>query len=219
MRINIAIDGPAGAGKSTAAKGVAKKLGIYYLDTGAMYRAFAYEVLKQKKDPKNEAEVCEVLDNSIVEVKYIDGVQKVIVNGEDVTPYIRTQEVSMGASNVAVFRKVREKLVEIQRQVALDYDVVMDGRDIGTYVIPSCKNKFYITATASERAKRRWLELSEKDKEKTIEQIEQEIIARDKNDMGREFAPLKQAEDAMLIDTTKMSVDQVLETLMENIKR
>ncbi|MEZ4357246.1 MAG: (d)CMP kinase [Eubacteriales bacterium] len=187
-KINIAIDGPAGAGKSTAAKEIAKRLKIYYLDTGAMYRAFAYKVIKDGLDTKNHNDVLKTLEKSDVIVKYIDGEQKVIVNGEDVTPFIRTQQVAQGASDVAVFKEVRVKLVHIQRQVAKDYDVVMDGRDIGTNVLTDCKNKFYVTASADERARRRFLELGGKDSAKSLEVIKQEIIKRDENDSNRDYA-------------------------------
>ena len=218
-KINIAIDGPAGAGKSTAAKEISKRLQVYYLDTGAMYRAFAYKVIKDGLDTKNHDDVLKTLEKSDVVVKYINGEQRVIVNDEDVTSYIRTQQVAQGASDVAVFKEVRVKLVEIQRQVAEDYDVVMDGRDIGTNVLPHCKNKFYVTASADERARRRFLELGSKDSSKTVEDIKQEIIKRDENDSNREYAPLKQAEDAVLIDTTNMSVNSVIETILNNIRR
>ena len=218
-RLSIALDGPAGAGKSTIAKRIAKELNIYYLDTGAMYRAFAYHVLSEGNNPASREDVIHSLEGANVTVDYVNGVQRVYVNGKDVTDYIRTPEVGNGASAVAVFPEVRIKLVELQRQVAKDYDVVMDGRDIGTYVIPETKNKFFLTASSGERARRRRLDFLEKGIDKPLETIEQEIIARDKNDSQREFAPLKQAPDAVPVDTTHMTVDAVAQYILERITR
>ncbi len=207
----IAIDGPAGAGKSTVAKAIAQKLRYNYLDTGAMYRAAAYYMVQRGIDPSDAAAVVPALPGMDMRIEYEGGAQRVIVNGEDVTPYIRTPEISRGSSAIAVIPEVRLRLVEIQRGVSKEYDIVMDGRDIGTYVLPHADYKFYLTASAAERAKRRWLELKETDPAADVKQIEQEIIARDKNDMGREFAPLKQAEDAVFVDTTHMGREQVID--------
>ncbi len=206
----IAIDGPAGAGKSTVAKAVAKKLGYNYLDTGAMYRAAAFYMIEQGIDPANAQLVVGHLPHMEMQIEYKDGVQSVLVNGKDVTAHIRTPQISRGASDIAVIPEVRIKLVEIQRGVSETYNIVMDGRDIGTYVLPHADYKFFLTASARERAKRRYLELKETDPNANIDSIEAEIIARDKNDSSRKFAPLKQAEDAIFVDTTAMSKEQVI---------
>lgn len=218
-KLCIALDGPAGAGKSTVAKNIAKELQINYLDTGAMYRALAYKVLSKQLDPKNKKDVLDTLETTDISVGYLDGVQRIYLDGEDVTCHIRTPEIGNGASAVAVFPEVRLKLVEIQRQVAKEYDTVMDGRDICTFVMPQTRNKFFITASTGERARRRHKEFLEKGIKKPLEEIENEIIARDKNDSEREFAPLKQAEDAILVDTTDMTIDQVTSYILERIVR
>ena len=210
MSISIAIDGPAGAGKSTIAKAVSKHLGIIYLDTGAMYRAVGLACLKAGIDPNDKEAVIGCLNGIELEVVYDAGVQKIILNGEDITGFIRTQEVGQAASDVAVIPKVRLKLVDMQREIAKKSSIVMDGRDIGTYVLPNAEYKFFLIASSGERAKRRFLELGDKS-DKTVEEIEQEILARDKNDSSRSFAPLMQAQDALLVDTTYMSIQDVLD--------
>ena len=215
---NIAIDGPAGAGKSTAAKIVAKKLGILYLDTGAMYRAIGFKALKQSLDTKNSQQIESILKDTSVEIKYIDGVQNIFLDGENITPYIRQNDVSLAARDVSASPAVRIKIVEIQREIAKNNDCILDGRDIGTYVLPNAKYKFYITATAEERAKRRYKELSEKGQNISFEEVLQNIIVRDKNDSEREFAPLKKADDAYEFDTTTMSIDDVVKELLSKIK-
>ncbi len=218
-KLCIALDGPAGAGKSTVAKNIAKELKINYLDTGAMYRALAYKVLSQGLDPRNKNDVVGTLKAADVSVGYVDGAQRIYVDGEDVTDHIRTPEIGNGASAVAVFPEVRLRLVELQRQVAKEYDTVMDGRDICTFVMPQTENKFFITASTGERARRRHQEFLMKGIKKPLDEIEKEIIARDKNDSEREFAPLKQAEDAILVDTTDMTIDQVTGYILERIVR
>jgi len=205
--MKIAIDGPAGAGKSTVAKAIAKKMNINYLDTGAMYRTVAYSLINKGIDVKDEKAVEAAMDTIDVKIKYENGVQHMFSGGEDVSDKIRTQEISMGASDVSKHPCIRLKLVKMQRDVADEYDVVMDGRDIGTYVLPDADYKFYVTASANIRAKRRYLELP--DPKPSIEEIEKDIIKRDKNDMEREFAPLKQADDAILLDTSEMSIEEV----------
>lgn len=212
--MKIALDGPAGAGKSTVAKIIAEKLKFNYLDTGAMYRAVAYAFLSRNIDVNNHTAVIGGLPEVDLKVEYRDGKQLLFVNGADVTPYIRTPEVSKGASDVAVIPEVRIKLVELQRQVAGKYDIVMDGRDIGTYVLPDADFKFYITASTAVRAQRRYLEICEKHPEITVGQIEQDIIARDATDSNRKFAPLKRAEDAVLVDTTNLSIEEVVALIM-----
>lgn len=215
--MKIAIDGPAGAGKSTVAKAVAKKLNLNYLDTGAMYRAAAYAMIGRGIEPGDHERVLAALPSLSMQVVYENGVQKVLIDGKDVTPYIRTPRISKGASDIAVIPDLRLKLVELQREVAGQYDIVMDGRDIGTYVLPDADFKFFITASPRERAKRRYLELKETSPDADIDEIEREIIARDKTDSTREFAPLKQADDALLVDTTALDRDQVIELVSAHI--
>lgn len=202
----IAMDGPAGAGKSTVARQVAKKLGIHYVDTGAMYRAIAWGILQNgEADPEQAVERMEVT------VRYENDEQHVYVNGTDVMGFIRTQAVSDAASRYAAMPYVREKLLHVQREIAKNYDVVMDGRDIGTVVLPNADTKIFITADPAERARRRALELEERTGEKQdAEAIEREIRERDYRDSHREIAPLKQADDAVLVDTTKMSIEEVV---------
>ncbi len=218
--INIAIDGPAGAGKSTIARAVAKKLGILYLDTGAMYRALALKVLRKGLSPGNRNDVLPILTDTEVTVRNNAGTQLTYLDGEDVSQLIRTQEVSKGASDIAVIPEVRIKLAELQRNVALENDVVMDGRDICTYVMPDTKNKFYVTASVEERARRRLSELNAKGEylEYTLEKMRGEIASRDHTDSTREFAPLTKAPDATVIDTTSMSIETAIETLVNNVR-
>ncbi|MBC5647147.1 (d)CMP kinase [Christensenella tenuis] len=209
--MKIAIDGPAGAGKSTVAKAVARKMKFNYLDTGAMYRAAAYAMIERGIEPSDREKVLSALPGLSMKIVYKGGSQKVLIDGRDVTPYIRTPQISKGASDIAVIPELRLKLVDLQREVANEYDVVMDGRDIGTYVLPDADFKFFITASPRERAKRRYLELKETVPDADIDQIERDIIARDKTDSTREFAPLRQAEDAVLVDTTDLNREQVIE--------
>ncbi|CUH92645.1 (d)CMP kinase [Herbinix luporum] len=212
---SIAIDGPAGAGKSTIAKIIAKKLSFIYVDTGAMYRAMALyfirnNIMADDKDKIEEA--CNLVDISI---EYMDGEQQIILNGENVTGLIRTEEVGNMASACSVYSKVRLKLVELQRSLAEKSNVVMDGRDIGTYVLPNANLKIYLTASSKERAKRRYLELINKGISADIDNIEKDIIDRDNRDMNREFAPLKQAEDAIVIDSSNMTIDEVADSIIK----
>lgn len=217
--MQIAIDGPAGAGKSTIAKILAAKSGYIYVDTGAMYRAMALYLIRRgiKADDKSGIEsACEDADISI---KFIDGEQKVILNGEDVNSLIRTQEVSNMASASSVNAKVRKKLVSLQQKLAAGSDVVMDGRDIGTKVLPDAEVKIFLTADTKVRAKRRYDELKEKGEECDPEAIEKEIIERDHRDMTREISPLVQAEDAVLVDTSDMDIDEVVSTIQSLISQ
>lgn len=213
MNISVAIDGPAGAGKSSVSKAVAKKTGFIYVDTGAMYRACALYAIKNKLKIDRES-LCPVLDEIDVGIKYIEGGQHIFLNGEDVTDDIRSAEASMGASAIAVIPEVRLKLVELQRALARENNVIMDGRDIGTYVLPNADLKIYLTASADARAKRRFAEMSEKT---DLESVKRDIIKRDENDMNREFAPLKKAEDAIVIDSSDMTFDEVTEKVFELI--
>ena len=216
--IQIAIDGPAGAGKSTVAKEVAKRLGIHYLDTGAMYRAMAVAVLEQGIDICEHEKVQQALEKIEISVVYTKKGQRVLANGVDLTDKIRTPQATKGSSDIAVIPAVRLALVAIQRDVAKRYDIIMDGRDIGTYVLPKAKAKFFITASVQERAKRRYLELKAGGQERPIEQLEAEIAARDKTDSEREFAPLRQAEDAILVDTTHMSIEEVVRFVVKKAR-
>ncbi len=218
MSFNVAIDGPAGAGKSTIAKKLAKELGYIYVDTGAMYRAMAYYFIRNgiaADDIARISESCKTIDISI---EYRDGEQCVILNGENVNGLIRTEEVGKMASLTSVYPVVREKLVELQRQLARKADVIMDGRDIGTVVLPNADVKIYLTASSKVRAKRRYKELVEKGVECNLDEIEKDIIERDYQDMHREISPLKQAQDAVLLDSSTLDIDGVVEKMKEIIQ-
>ena len=208
---NIAIDGPAGAGKSTIAKLVAKKLDFIYVDTGAMYRAIALYLLRSGVDTADEAAVSEAVKNADITICYRDGAQQVILNGEDVSGLIRTEEVGNTASAVSVYPAVRAHLLELQRSLAA-------SRDIGTCILPDAEAKIYLTASSRVRAMRRYKELTEKGTMCNLEEIEQDIIERDHRDMTRETAPLKQAEDAVLLDSSEMTLDQVVQAIIDTAK-
>lgn len=216
---NIAVDGPAGAGKSTIAKAVAAKLGFIYVDTGAMYRAMALYFLRQgigKEDEKAIETACSQVE---ITIRYEDGSQQVILNGENVSLAIRTEEVGNMASATSVYLPVREKLVQLQQDLAKTANVIMDGRDIGTCVLPDAQAKIYLTASSSVRAKRRYEELKEKGVMCNLEEIEQDIIERDYRDMHREHSPLKQAEDAVLVDSSGMTIEQVIDAIIDIARR
>lgn len=216
---NIAIDGPAGAGKSTIAKMAAKKLDFIYVDTGAMYRAMALYFLRREIDAKDEKKIAEVCEHINVTIAYQEGEQQVLLNGENVNAFIRTEEVSMMTSNTSKYPAVREKLLYLQRELAAANNVIMDGRDIGTCVLPDAELKIYLTASASERAKRRYLEQKERGVESDLAQIERDIIARDEQDMNREIAPLKQAEDAIYLDTSDMTIEEVVTKIVSLVQK
>lgn len=218
--INIAIDGPAGAGKSTVARAVAKKLGILYLDTGAMYRAMALKAMREGIDPNDKEQVLPLLECTEIYAKNINGTQHTYLDGEDVSGLIRTPEISRGASDISAIPDVRIKLAQIQRNIAHTSDVVMDGREIGSYVIPECENKFYVTASVDERARRRLLELKEKGRDNgmTVEDMAKDIAERDYNDSHRAFAPLLRLPEAILIDTTDLTIDEAVNAVLKNIK-
>ena len=216
--MNIAIDGPAGAGKSTIAKKVAKTLGYIYVDTGAMYRAMALYMIKLGIDPENANAIEEACKSADIGIEYRDGEQVVLLNGENVNAYLRTEEVGNMASVTSVNAKVREKLVELQQKLAATKDVVMDGRDIGTVVLPNAEVKVYLTASSLVRAKRIALELEAKGEAVDLAKIEADIIDRDNRDMTREISPLKQAEDATLIDSSYMNIDEVVEAILNLVK-
>lgn len=215
MSMNIAIDGPAGAGKSTIAKRLAKKLGFIYVDTGAMYRAMAYYFLQHDIDAKDESAIAAACPDVDVTITYENGEQQVLLNGENVNGVIRNEEVGNMASSTSVYPVVREKLVELQRQLAKSADVIMDGRDIGTCVLPDAQVKIYLTASSATRAKRRFDELTEKGVSCDLAEIEKDIIDRDYRDMHRETSPLCQAEDAVLVDSSEMNVDEVVDAIYQ----
>lgn len=213
--IAIAIDGPAGAGKSTVAKIISKNLGILYLDTGAMYRAAALKAIRLGISTKCAQELADMIRNVDIRIEYKGSEQRVLLDGVDVTNDIRTPEAGIGASDVSAVPAVRLKLVELQRDIAGKNDVVMDGRDIGTYVLPDARYKFFLTATVEERAKRRYLELLSKGMDNvSFEDVQKDIRYRDHNDSSRAFAPLKKAEDAVEIDTTGMDAESVAKKIL-----
>ena len=215
----VAIDGPAGAGKSSAAKILAKELGCTYLDTGAMYRAVGLKALREGVAPSDAAHVLPMLEQTALDVVFEGGQQKILLDGEDVSGKIRTAEVGMAASAVSAIPQVREKLVQMQRQIAAGKDVVMDGRDIGTVVLPDAKYKFFITASSRKRAQRRYLELEEKGiLNRTLEELEAEIVQRDYDDSHRAHSPLRQAADAVLIDTSDLTLEEVTKELLRRVR-
>lgn len=215
MAFNIAIDGPAGAGKSTIAKTLAKELGYVYVDTGAMYRAMAYFFLQQGIDQNDEAAITAAVPGVDVTIRYKDGAQQVILNGENVTGSLRTEQVGNMASSTSVYPAVRKKLVALQQKLAQTTDVIMDGRDIGTCVLPDAQVKIYLTASVETRAKRRYKELVEKGEIADLSKIAADIEERDYRDMHREMSPLRQAEDAVLVDSSDMNIDEVVSAIRQ----
>ena len=216
--INIAIDGPAGAGKSTIAKAVAAKKGFIYVDTGAMYRTMALSCLYNNIDLEDENAVTENCDKTNIDLTYKDGGQIVLLNGLDVTKEIRKEEVGKSTSKIAVYGKVREKLTKMQKEIARNNNVVMDGRDIGSAVLPNADLKLFLTASSAVRAKRRYDELIAKGENADIDVIEKDIIERDYNDSHRVISPLIQAEDAILIDSSYMTIDEVVNDILDKIE-
>lgn len=214
---NIAIDGPAGAGKSSIAKEVASELGFIYVDTGALYRTVALYADMHGLD--TEEKLVDSLDDIEIELNFIGGTQRISLCGEDVTDDIRTPEISMGASRVSAIPAVREFLFDLQKKMAREHDVIMDGRDIGTVVLPDADVKIFLTASADERASRRYLELKEKSDCPTYEEIREDIIKRDYNDTHREISPLRKADDAVLIDSTDMGFHEVCEEIISLIRK
>ena len=212
---NIAIDGPAGAGKSTIAKRVAKRLGFVYVDTGAMYRAMALYFLRRGISPEDEEAVSQAAREAGITIRYEDGAQQVILNGENVSGLIRTEQVGKIASATSIYPAVRAHLLNLQRGLAAQTDVIMDGRDIGTCILPDADTKIFLTADPKVRALRRYKELTEKGEMCNLQEIEQDIIERDQRDMTRETAPLKQAEDAVLVDGSELTIDQVVERIIQ----
>lgn len=217
--MNIAIDGPAGAGKSTIAKKVAEDYGYIYVDTGAMYRAMALFFIRSGLTPEDGDKFASKCEEADITIEYRDGVQVVLLNGEDVNRYLRTEEVGNMASVSSTDGAVRAKLVALQQKLASTTSVVMDGRDIGTVVLPDAEIKIYLTASSKERANRRAKELMEKGETVDIAKIEADIIDRDSRDMNREISPLRQAEDAVLIDSSFMSIDEVVNAIKDVVER
>lgn len=216
---SIAIDGPAGAGKSSIAKALSKRLGYIYIDTGAMYRAVAIFFLENDVKEGTDSRIESLLEKLEISIKYEDGAQKVILNGEDVTGKLRLEEIGKLASKFSAIGSVREKLVALQRKLAQKENVVMDGRDIGTVVLPNADLKIYLSASSKVRAKRRYLELLEKGHtDLDINEIEDEIIKRDEADMNREISPLKQADDAYYLDSSDMTLEEVVSKILSMVK-
>ena len=218
MSYSIAIDGPAGAGKSTIAKLLASKLNYIYVDTGAMYRAMAVHCSKNNVNPLDEMEVDRAVQDVDIQIQYDNGVQQVILNGENVTGLLRTEETGKMASQTSKYQSVRTKLVDLQRKLSKTSDVIMDGRDIGTVVLPDAFCKIYLTASSKARAERRYNELVEKGMECDFESIKNDIESRDYQDMHRDISPLKQADDAVLVDTSDMDIDQVVDVISSIIQ-
>ena len=218
MGYNVAIDGPAGAGKSTIAKKLAKDLGFVYVDTGAMYRAMAYFFLQNNISSDDETAISAACENVDVTIKYENGQHQVILNGENVNGVIRQEKVGNMASATSIYPAVRTKLVELQRELAKTQNVIMDGRDIGTVVLPNANVKIYLTASSAVRAKRRFDELTDKGIDCDLEDIEKDIIDRDYRDMNRENSPLKQADDAVLLDSSELDIDGVVEAMKKIIE-
>lgn len=218
--INVAIDGPAGAGKSTISKAAAKKLGYIYIDTGALYRTVGLNAIRKDIDFENDKDgVISTLDDNLkIELKFIDGEQRMFLNDEDVSYDIRTPQASMAASAVSAIPQVRAYLFDLQKQLARNNNCIMDGRDIGTVVLPDADVKIFLTASAEARAKRRYIELKEKGVETSFDEVLEDMIKRDYNDSHREIAPLKQADDAVLADTSNLDLEQSIELIINTIK-
>lgn len=214
---NVAIDGPAGAGKSTIAKAAAKELGFIYVDTGALYRAIAYNAVT-KGVIDDTQKIIDMLTDTNVELKYVDGVQAVYLNGDDVSAYIRTPEISMGASKVSAIPQVREFLLNLQRDIAQKNNVIMDGRDIATVVLPNADVKIFLFASPECRAQRRYKELMEKGEDVTLEDVLADVNQRDYQDSHREIAPLKPSEDSVMADTSKLTLEESIQLIIDIIK-
>lgn len=215
MIYNIAIDGPAGAGKSTIARRVASELSFIYVDTGAMYRAMALYLLRRKVNRDDTEQIGNICQDAEISIEYQNGEQIVLLNGENVNSYLRTEEVGNMASVSSAVPRVREKLLSLQRKLAKDMSVVMDGRDIGTTILPDADVKIYLTASSLTRARRRYLELQEKGTVCNLDDIQKDIEERDQRDMSREISPLRQAEDAVLVDSSDLTIQQVVDRILQ----
>ncbi|MGN9018554.1 (d)CMP kinase [Lachnospiraceae bacterium HCP1S3_C3] len=216
--MNITIDGPAGAGKSTIAKKVASDIGYVYVDTGAIYRTLALACIRKGIAADDEKNVCDICKNTKVDIKYVDGEQIMLLDGENVNAYIRSEDVSRMTSSISVYKEVREQLIDLQRYIAEKENVIMDGRDIGTFVLPNAEVKIYLNASVETRAKRRYLEQKDKGVECSLEDIEKDIKERDYRDMHRDIAPLRKADDAVEVDTSSMTIDEVVMKIKDIIK-
>lgn len=215
MSMNIAIDGPAGAGKSTIARRVAKELSFIYVDTGAMYRAMALYLLRKEVNRDDTEQIGNICQDAEISIEYQNGEQIVLLNGENVNSYLRTEEVGNMASVSSAVPRVREKLLSLQRKLAKDMSVVMDGRDIGTTILPDADVKIYLTASSLTRARRRYLELQEKGTVCNLDDIQKDIEERDQRDMNREISPLRQAKDAVLVDSSDLTIQQVVDRILQ----
>ena len=215
MIYNIAIDGPAGAGKSTIARRVARELSFIYVDTGAMYRAMALYLLRREVNRDDTEQIGNICQDAEISIEYQNGEQIVLLNGENVNSYLRTEEVGNMASVSSAVPRVREKLLSLQRKLAKDMSVVMDGRDIGTTILPDADVKIYLTASSLTRAKRRYLELQEKGTVCNLDDIQKDIEERDQRDMNREISPLRQAKDAVLVDSSDLTIQQVVDRILQ----
>ena len=219
MGYNVAIDGPAGAGKSTIAKRVAKEKGYIYVDTGAMYRALAVYFLDKKINPENLDAIAAACEGAEVKIQYEQGEQQVYLNGENITSRLRNEEVGNMASKTSAYKTVRATLLDLQRDLAKTANILMDGRDIGTNVLPDADLKIYLTASSKVRAERRYKELVEKGVKADFNKIEEDIIIRDRQDMEREIAPLKQADDAVLVDSSDMTIEEVVDAIVAEFEK
>lgn len=217
-QIAVAIDGPSGAGKSTIARTAAKTLGFIYVDTGALYRTIGLAVFRKNFDALNPNEVISVLPEIDIKLKYVDNAQRVYLNGEDVSELIRTPEISLFASRVSVIAEVREFLLDMQRDIANKNNVIMDGRDIGTVILPNAKVKIFLTASNEKRAERRYIELCQKGVDTTFDEVLKDMIIRDEKDSSRSLAPLKKADDAILLDTSELNLQQSIDAVIKIIE-